>query len=118
MSLNTEELLKLILTEMKELTAHFRSEANDEPAKSWTSLLLEEYSMGVDLDGNKLIYGHNFVFNQTDITLPPAIMGVNKSIKPEWKGLRLSIIEYAETVSDKRLVDQIIAWRDIVRGQH
>jgi len=64
----------------------------------WPSRLLQELANGEDMDGNGLVYGHDFIFNQMVDWHPPALKAAAETLKQNWKGKTMTFVEYVETL--------------------
>lgn len=91
--MNDEKLDKIIELLTTLVSANQGPGVDDRP---WTSRLIEEYSVGEDMDGNGLIFGHDFIFNHELSWYPPALKTVAENLKTSFKGKSITMLEYVE----------------------
>lgn len=66
--------------------------------RPWAYRLVSEHATGEDTDGNGMVYGHDFVFNQALEWHPPALQGIAKMLKKDFKGKTITLLEYVESL--------------------
>ena len=66
--------------------------------EAWTLRLLREVGSGEDQDNNGKVYGHDFIFSNASDWLPADLQPTQENLKDKFKGERLSLVQYAESL--------------------
>jgi len=82
--------------------------------RPWSFRLLQELASGEDADGNNMVYGHDFIFNQVIDWHPPALQSSADSLTRTFKGnKRITFIEYAQSLPvDDVKIEKILDFVD------
>lgn len=98
------ELLREILEVLKA-----PQKLQDTAGMPWVYLLIHEASAGIDHDGNNLVYGVDFKFNQTVESHPNPLQPLAEKLQSS--NLKaMTFLEYAKTVGQGKLQSEIVAW--------